>query len=117
VKTATLEDEPYRMEDTDEFASARGANRRAFVVETVFDLVGLAARLAAILVNWHRIRGRGLERCRGLRRRRPDRRSERTLFNIEEALANRRIFDLLFEQAFEPCERVVQIAAHATAAR
>src|SRR5690349_13291908 len=58
-----------------------------------------------------------LERRRRLRRLRPDRRSQRTLFRVEEALANRRIFDLLFEQAFEPHERVAQIATDATAAR
>jgi len=60
VEAAALEDQAYRMEDADELAAARRTLGRPFVVEAVFELMGLAARLAAVLVNWHRIRGGGL---------------------------------------------------------
>src|SRR5579863_840906 len=56
VKTTALEYDADRMEDAHEHTAARRALRRPFVVESVFDLVRLAARLAAILVDWHRLR-------------------------------------------------------------
>ena len=53
VKAAALEHDAYRMENSDELASACRAFRRAIVVESMRDLVRFAARLATIFINWH----------------------------------------------------------------